>query len=242
MAGFTTNTIIWAGLGGIIPTLLWLWFWLERDHRNPEPRSLILLIFIAGALSVALVLPLEQWLFDIFPSETIQIVAFATVEEIVKFLVVALLIFASPQLNEPIDYVVYLTTGALGFAALENTLFLLTPIADNNILLSLQTGNLRFLGATLVHGLSAAVVGIFLALAFKYRKSFRVIHGLIGLVLASGLHAIFNFFIIHNNEYSVTVTIGVLWVFFALIAVVVNKIRYLGPAMVPIRPIRHELS
>ena len=54
------QTILFALLGGVLPALLWLWFWLKEDKKRPEPRGLILLAFIAGMLTVPVVLPFEK--------------------------------------------------------------------------------------------------------------------------------------------------------------------------------------
>src|SRR5680860_650469 len=44
---------IWmiAFVGGILPSILWLWFWLKEDRRNPEPKTLLTIIFIMGMLT-----------------------------------------------------------------------------------------------------------------------------------------------------------------------------------------------
>ena len=56
---FDGTTLLLALLGGILPALLWLWYWLKEDAARPEPRGLIMLAFVAGMITVPLVVPLE---------------------------------------------------------------------------------------------------------------------------------------------------------------------------------------
>src|SRR6185436_19260214 len=101
------------------------------------------------------------------------------------------------------DWPIYLITAALGFAALENALFLVKPLAMGQNTVGLLTGQLRFLGSTLLHTVSSGILGIGLAISF-YMKGFRRIwHITLGLILAIALHSVFNFFIIRNsgNDY-----------------------------------------
>ena len=46
------NTIFFSFILCVAPAIFWLLFWLREDAEHPEPRSLILLTFFYGALSV----------------------------------------------------------------------------------------------------------------------------------------------------------------------------------------------
>ena len=225
----TLVTLGWALIGGVIPTLLWLWFWLSRDE-HPEPKGFLLIIFFTGALGVLLALPLEQ-ISNNLTSGSLNVWINAGIEEVIKLGLVWIVALSSPLLDEPIDYIVYFITGALGFAALENTLFLLEPIATNNVGLAITTGNLRFLGATLLHALASGLVGILLALSFHHSKWSHIWHGIIGIGLATALHALFNFFIVDGSSLGVMGTLSVLWVFFIVILLVIQRIKHMHVIM-----------
>ena len=62
--GIDITIILFALLGGVIPTLLWLWFWLREDRAHPEPLGLLFLTFLAGAFTVPVVLPIENAIYD----------------------------------------------------------------------------------------------------------------------------------------------------------------------------------
>ena len=68
--------------------------------------------------------------------------------------------------DEPLDGVIYLVTAALGFSALENVFFLITPAQGGDLLRTIVTGDLRFIGASLLHTLASATIGVSLALSF----------------------------------------------------------------------------
>jgi RsiW-degrading membrane proteinase PrsW (M82 family) len=224
------QTLGFALLGGVIPTIIWLFFWLREDSKkHPQPRGLIVLTFVAGMISVLLVLPIENWIYTnfVFTGTTLTVIAF--VEEFAKYAVVALVAFHTRFLNEARDYPIFLITGGLGFAALENTLFLLEPLTQQNISLFVFTGNLRFLGATVLHVVASAIIGVSIGLAFNKPKKLRHIHAFVGLILATGLHAVFNFFIMKATTQNVITIFGVVWVAAIIILLLFEKLKHMKP-------------
>ncbi len=197
--------------GGVLPALLWLWFWLKEDSEHPEPRGLITLSFVAGMAVVFFVLPLQKLVVVLMPSimqaidffalkfafvapinDTVQAILWSAVEEFGKFATVFLVAYHTKDFDEPIDAVIYMITAALGFVAMENSLYILKDLMHGGTLQLIIDSNLRFLGASIVHVVSSAVLGI--AFAFTFYKSFplKVIAGVIGLATATLLHAYFN--------------------------------------------------
>ncbi|MBV9159466.1 MAG: PrsW family intramembrane metalloprotease, partial [Candidatus Kaiserbacteria bacterium] len=170
------ESILAAAAGGILPALAWLWFWRREDSKNPEPRRLIALAFLAGMVTVAIVIPVEKFVASyISPlnvpffisggATTLVFISWSAIEEIFKFLAARFTVLRRREDDEPIDPVIYMVTVALGFAAAENTLFLLSPLSGDTALQTVMTGNLRFVGATLLHVLSSAAIGVFLGIS-----------------------------------------------------------------------------
>jgi RsiW-degrading membrane proteinase PrsW (M82 family) len=219
-----THTFLFALLGGILPALLWLWFWLHEDRKNPEPRRLLALAFLSGLVAVPLVLPFQKIAYALFPhTQWLLIVLWATIEEFFKFGAVYLAVFHRSEVDEPVDAVIYLITGALGFVALENALFLFSPSA--HIFDLIITGNLRFIGASLLHVIASSSIGI--ALAFSFYKGNVAKHRAIaiGLFVAITLHVLFNFFIMSSNgEYTLTV-FAILWLAVAALLLIFEKVK-----------------
>src|SRR6185503_7758748 len=137
--------------GGVLPALAWLWFWLKEDSRHPEPRRLIALAFIAGMITVVIVIPVQKFVAGYLVSQTAIFAAWSTIEEFTKYIVAWLVVLHRRENDEPIDAVIYMVAVALGFAGLENALFLLSPLSGDTVIQTVLTGNLRFIGATLLH-------------------------------------------------------------------------------------------
>jgi RsiW-degrading membrane proteinase PrsW (M82 family) len=214
-----------AFLGGIIPSLLWLWFWLKEDKGKPEPKGILLICFILGMASVIFVLPIQKFIQINVSSPQWQIVGWAAVEEIVKYLAVIIILYKTSYINKPIDWPTFLITTALGFAALENMLFLIQPLSVGQTTVGLLTGNLRFLGSTLLHAVSSGIIGIMAGLSFymvKYKKKFYL---LFGFILAIALHSIFNFFIMRNSGSGFLQVFALLWVATIINLLLFEKLR-----------------
>jgi RsiW-degrading membrane proteinase PrsW (M82 family) len=207
----TIQTIGYSFIGGLLPALVWLYFLLKEDYRNPEPRSVLFLAFLAGMIAVPVAVPLES-LFRAYAYSTYPmcspylplclpiITGWAVIEEVLKYGMCALFVLWRKDVDEPIDLVIYMLTTALGFAALENALFLAEPIAARHFLAALATDNLRFVGSTLLHIIASSTIGFMLALAHTLPRYMRGFVSAFGLILAISLHTTFNFLIIPRGD------------------------------------------
>jgi|CXWL01.1.fsa_nt_gi RsiW-degrading membrane proteinase PrsW (M82 family) len=217
------QTLGYAVLGGFIPPFIWLYFLLKEDERCPEPRTLIAVAFLGGMLAVALVLPIETLVrgyFGATSSSCIEylptlclpiLISWAIIEETFKYMVAAFFILWRKEVDEPIDLIVYMLTIALGFAALENTLFLIEPFSNSLFLSGLATNNLRFIGSTLLHVVASTSVGFALAISFRCGRVWRTLFVTAGLILAIALHSLFNFFIISTDGAHTLLAFFVVW-------------------------------
>jgi len=226
MANLTLKDIAVASITGIIPALIWLWFWWKEDKGgDPEPIGLVIVSFIIGMIGVIVVLPIEKFFETIITNKTILTFSWATAEEIIKFLAVFAIALQSRYIKRPIDVPMFFITSALGFAALENTLFLLQPEMVQNCIVSLITGNLRFVGATLLHAISSSMIGIAIGLAFYKDRFTKTIYIILGLLTAISLHAIFNLSIINGSRENVFTVFGFLWVVTIISMLLFEKLR-----------------
>ena len=131
--------------------------------------------------------------------------------------------------NEPIDPVIYMVAVALGFAAVENALFLLSPLSGDTAVQTILTGNLRFVGATLLHVLSSAAIGVMLGLSFYKPKAVKRLYALAGVILAILLHSAFNFFILNTPETHLMRTFGYVWIGLIVLLAVLEYIKRIHP-------------
>ncbi len=237
------NDYIVAIVSGLLPALIWLWFWRREDRKRPEPRSLILLAFLAGVVAVPLAIPIQKWISsELLDSQTIESVfptAFGTaliavflwaaVEELLKLIMAGISVLWRDEVDEPIDPMIYLITTAIGFSAAENILFLFTPIADGNTFATIITGDLRFIGASLVHIAASALIGFFMALSYYRPTITKKFYLLVGLILSITLHTLFNFFIILSKGPSIFIGFGIVWMTIIILLAIFEKAKRLHP-------------
>lgn len=215
-----------------LPPILWLVFYLRED-RHPEPKRVLMLVFFGGMASAIIAVFSELFLIGtrespgliasayagLFTNYLFLFSVIAFVEEYCKYLAVRFLVLHDKNFDEPIDAMIYMMTAALGFAALENAFFIV-PVFGNNISSGFILTANRFLGANLLHALSSGIVGYFLARAFfsPYRHHFLGI----GIVIASLLHAFFNYFIIIRDTFSESIYLLVLLILVMTLMVLIE--------------------
>ncbi len=219
-------TIFISLLGGLLPSFVWLWFWMKEDKLHPEPRSRLALIFLGGMAAVLLVLPVEKFIFSLRGEQISGLTIFywAAAEELFKFLVAYFFALRLKYNDEPIDAVIYMITVALGFSALENSLFLSNLVNGGHFAESIISGNMRFLGATLLHIASSATIGIMYGLAFYQSKILKRITLLFAISTSIILHTIFNLLIIESGNKIFFVFSGV-WMIITFIIVAIEKVK-----------------
>lgn len=213
-----------AVLGGILPALLWLAFWLMEDRCDPEPKRYIFFSFVAGMGVVLLVLPIERS-FAPYLQGTQLLLAWAAIEELFKFGAAYVAALRFRVFDEPLDGVIYLVTAALGFSALENVLFLMTPAGSGDLLRTIVTGDLRFIGATLLHTLASATIGVSLALSFYKSVRVRRLAAFFGVILAVALHTLFNFFILESGSGSTFLVFLAIWLGIVALLFTIEQIK-----------------
>ena len=215
----TSTTLGYAFLGGLLPSFIWLYFLLKEDASHPEPKKLIAFAFIAGMVAVPLALPLEQYVHTHLQDTLSYLTGWAAIEEILKYAVAAAFILWRNAVDEAPDYVIYMITVALGFAAAENMLFILAPLLDGHFVTGLFTGNVRFLGSTLLHVIASASIGFAFAFSARSRPAIRMTAAALGLILAIALHTAFNTLIINQGASTTLTAFFLVWmvavVFFA---------------------------
>jgi RsiW-degrading membrane proteinase PrsW (M82 family) len=224
---YPLETYITAFIAGVLPAVIWLWFWLKEDD-HPEPMRRIDVTFLYGMLAVIIAIPLQIITVKAFNFTGHYVYIFlALIEEVLKYMAAFWGALRHRETDEPIDDMIYLITAALGFAGLENALFILGPLGQGEVLKSVIAGNMRFIGATLLHTISSATVGIFLAFSFYKTVRMRKIFLFMGLVLAVTLHTLFNLFIIESNTAKTLGVFAVVWVAIIVLLLFFEKIKHL---------------
>ncbi len=221
---------------GVLPSLIWLFYYLTKD-THPEPKKIILKIFLLGGVAALVALAIEiefanllyqTAIFNNYPILFNIIESFfvvALVEESLKY-TAASRYFFNGAMDEPLDIMLYLTISALGFAAVENMCYLLllynNPFAfQATIFVSL----VRFVGGTLLHALCSATLGYFLVISFFETKK-RVLFTIAGLCIATLLHGFYDFTIMTVSEpFSIVIPFGILLILLIFVTYTFDSIK-----------------
>jgi RsiW-degrading membrane proteinase PrsW (M82 family) len=199
------NLFITAITPGIALGLIVYWF----DRHDREPIRVLLKVFIMGIISVIPTVIVENLLlsFNVFPgvlgaAYTAFIVAGFT-EEYMKRQVVLKNVYNNPVFNEKLDGIVYCVMSALGFATIENIMYVVFRFSDVE-----SIGLYRAVLSVPAHMLFAITMGYYLSLAkysstpeqsrYFFKKSLSVpviLHGIFDFILMSGIELLMLLFI-----------------------------------------------
>lgn len=197
LAGLTSPMLF--GLG-LIPTLLFFaaavlaYLWLDR--WEPEPMRLLIFAFLWGAGVAAAGALIVGVVFEVagFTDQMFGIVAEApVVEEGLKGLLLVIMLTGRrrAEMNTLTDFLVYAGFVGLGFAFVEDLLYLSSTGSVGDTIL---VGAVRLVLGVFAHPFftSATAIGLYHA-AFRARTTgMRILYGLGGYVGAMTLHAIWN--------------------------------------------------
>ncbi|MBI3458830.1 PrsW family intramembrane metalloprotease [Candidatus Azambacteria bacterium] len=191
---------------GFLPSFVWLLYFLKQDDHQ-EPKLIITEVFILGMISTFLAFLLQKTFianasFGLNSGDFRFWFILAFIEEIAKFVFLYFRLSHEKEFDEIVDAMIYMVVISLGFAALENILYL-SQIIPFQLPAILNLTISRFLGATIIHALSSAFCGYFWALSLLYHRNHESLVFL-GLLSATVLHTFFNYSIL-NKEYFLTI-------------------------------------
>ena len=205
---------------GLLPGFAWLVFYLGEE-THPEPKRLIVFTAVVGMafgfFAVGIEMFFNQGLnsWGIGEFSILSLVGLALIEEVMKFAAAHFAVSKSPAFSEPIDAMIYTIVAALGFATLENIGALSNiTVGASFVPALLTTFSFRFIGATLLHSLTSAIVGYYWALGLMRGKIKRYL--LVGLTIATALHACFNYLILTFGDSAYVVVFLIIVGFFVL--------------------------
>lgn len=163
-----------------------------KDKHEPEPLSLLAKSFVFGMIAVLVTLmisfPLEVFIpaseEDLTGQAVHAFLLVALVEEFSKFLFVRGVLYNDPHFNEPFDGIVYSVMVGMGFATLENILY----VSQGGFATALA----RMFTAVPAHGTFAVIMGYYLGRAkFEKQKGYLAV---VGLLAATAFHGAYDYF------------------------------------------------
>lgn len=205
----------------IAPVLAFLTFIYFRDKYEKEPLGMILRGFIFGAVIIIPVAFIEGVLIKAGTSlPTIQkaawdgfIVAGFT-EELFKFLIVLLLFFRNRNFNERFDGIVYAVSVSLGFAGIENVMYVFQH--------GVVTGALRAVTAVPAHMIMGIVMGFYLGLA-RFIPAKRTKYLILSLLMPILVHGFYDFVLMSKHPLLLTIFIPLMGFYWWIALREINK-------------------
>jgi protease PrsW len=164
-----------------------------KDHYRREPVGLLLWAFVLGVLSTipAVVVQMAvgkspETLSGISGIAFFAFVVVGLSEELSKFVMLRLFLFNRRAFDDPFDGIVYAVMVGMGFATLENVLYVTQY--------GMATGILRMFLSVPAHGTFAVLMGYFTGLA-KFNPGKRGYYLLLAVLLPVLFHGAYDFFL-----------------------------------------------
>ncbi|MBL0741730.1 PrsW family glutamic-type intramembrane protease [Chryseolinea lacunae] len=169
-----------------------LYIYLKDKHER-EPIGLLALSFGYGLLSVLVTLfisfPVDSFLLlkenDVVQQFFNAFFKVALIEEFSKFIFVRFILYNNKNFNEPFDGIVYAVMVSMGFATLENIIYVFQY--------GFATGVLRVFTAVPAHATFAVLMGFFLGKA-KFSKRHGLLLSALALFAAALFHGAYDYF------------------------------------------------
>lgn len=186
-------------LTALLPIAILVYYIYHKDKKSPEPTGQLVKAFFYGILSIPLsfCMSIPLGLIGVYPAEATSILgsistAFfgaAIPEEIAKFFMLWLLLRKNQYFDEKMDGIVYAVCVSLGFAAIENIMYLFS-----NAEAYLSVGIARAIFAVPGHFCFGILMGYYYSLAKFYPMASKkkmvliivapiIVHGLYDSIL-----------------------------------------------------------
>lgn len=193
----------------VAPAITIMVYFYSKDKGDREPFSILLISFICGCFSVLPAIILETALPEIIPSSqgatllSVGIFTFGIVamsEEFCKYIFLRYYAYKRHSFNEPYDGIIYAVMVGMGFATIENLMYVFGADTAAG-----QWGSAGFRAITAVpaHATFAAVMGYYVGLA-KFNKSNERSLLFRGFILAVLLHGFYDFCLFQNLTWGLT--------------------------------------
>ena len=191
------TTLILLALAPVVIIAVYIYV---RDKYEHEPLSILITALIVGALICFPISYIEKFISSLWENKepSLSNAAFtafgvaAFTEEIFKFLALYLLIWKNRNFNEKFDGIVYAVFVSLGFAGIENILYVTNYGAN--------IGYIRAFTAVPGHAFFGVAMGYYFGIA-KFYPDKRRISLLLAFIIPFALHGIYDFILMSEYKY-----------------------------------------
>ncbi|HEY8401870.1 MAG TPA: PrsW family glutamic-type intramembrane protease [Cytophagaceae bacterium] len=200
LKGLSIQGNITGVIAAFLITLVWLFYLTSLNVFKKTEWLYIGITFVLGMLFTFLTDPITDFnriylgftmngglLNDFFYC----VIGIGAKEELVKFIPLLIILTATKAIKEPIDYIIYASVSALGFACVENILYFNKE--------SMHIIHSRAFTAVVSHMFDSALIAYGLILAKYRKKGNQFLYFLMFFGLASLAHGFYDFWLINNT-------------------------------------------
>lgn len=222
-SAFNETALIILGLMmAVVPALLWLAIFYRIDHAEPEPKRLVIGVYLTGLLlAAALHLPIfgvifaaSSWMGAYWWSHLLGgILVIGMVSMAIVYCAVRVVVFDNPEFDERLDGIIYAVAAGLGVATVSNFVYVLHHGG-----VDLNIGSIRMVVDTLGYASMAGVLGYFIGQA-RFEKT-PIFYLPTGVVLSAALTGLYFFLIDRTGAGGLTAEVWrdlLLGIFLALV-------------------------
>lgn len=212
---------------GVAPGVALLSYFYLKDEYEAEPLSFVLRMFLFGVLLVFPIMFIQYVLAaeGIVASPAAEaFLSAALLEEFVKWFVVYFFVYDHDEFDEPYDGIVYSASVSLGFATLENILYLLAN--------GVETAIARALLPVSSHALFSVIMGFYFGKA-KFAVKKRRYYLWASFLLPFFLHGVYDWLLLAKERWGYYMGLFMLALWWAALRKVKQAKGYARPQAVP---------
>jgi RsiW-degrading membrane proteinase PrsW (M82 family) len=220
--GARSSLNVLLGFAGILPTIIIVWYILRFDRFEKEPKALLLRLFIWGCVVIIPAAVLEMMIeLDYDGSKVLMpfLDAFSVglIEEFVKYVIVITIAYRKSSYNEIYDGIIYCVFVSLGFASVENLLYVFSS--------GYGVALFRAITAVPAHAIFAVSMGYNLSLSkIKRFSAFYKFKAYAGAVC---LHTLYDFLIFMDLDIGLLIFVPYLiWMYYRSIKLIKTTSQY----------------
>lgn len=189
------------------PSVALLIYFYLKDYNEPEPFRHVCKMFLVGVLIVLPTLVIQRGIILAFGYNDFWFAFFISgaVEEFVKWFFLYHMIYHHPTFDKPYDAIVYAVAISLGFATLENVIYLWSSTA------SLATVMMKRVIPVFGHALFGVAMGYYVGKAKFYMN--RNKHLFAALIIPIFWHGLYDYILLSVESWAVIIAVFmvVLW-------------------------------
>ncbi len=198
--GAPTGLLLLSLFLALIPALVWMVFFYQQDRDEPEPKQLVIRMFLFGSLAAVLAVILGRAFVTqtlklyqgIILSGILTLLSVSLMQETLKVMMVRYVVLGTNEFDRHPDGIVYGMASGLGFSTVLTIAFVLqsggvVPLA----------GAIRAVNNALIHGALGAVSGYYIGRVKIDGKKLPWLFE--GLGLVTGVNAIYQ---VASNEFT----------------------------------------